>query len=185
MSDEAGVEQGRKQPPSTGSALDTIVDLRLRLSTAEQSNAVLVAALRGLSSAAENFKAYAEGEYGVGRGSADEDDHNITDLDATIEAADAALAGHTAGVVVPEQPTEAQWGGLARDIMMWLDMHGGSEKTPRALFTHLERIGREIPQWLRDEPEMKNLDHVPSKGTRCAIIYKAMLRALLGEGAKP
>jgi hypothetical protein len=68
---------------------------------------------------------------------------------------------------------------------MWLDMHAGSEKTPRALFTHLERIGREIPQWLRDEPEMKHLDHVPSKGTRCAIIYKAMLRALLGEGAKP
>lgn len=70
-----------------------------------------------------------------------------------------------------EEITEAMWGGLARDIMMWLDM---SPKTPRALFKHLERIGREVPQWLRDEPEMKHLDHVPSKGTRCVLIYKAM-----------
>lgn len=75
-------------------------------------------------------------------------------------------------VLVPLVPTEAQWGGLARAIMMWLDM---SPKTPRALFKHLERSGREIPQWLRDDAEMKALDHVPSKGTRCAIIYRAML----------
>lgn len=87
--------------------------------------------------------------------------------------------------VVPIVPTEAQWGGLARDIMMWLDF-GPGQKTPRALFKHLERCGSDIPQWLRDEPEMQALDHVPSKGTRCAIIYWAMLEAaalpLPGEG---
>ncbi len=68
-------------------------------------------------------------------------------------------------------PTEAMWGGLARHVMMWLDM---DKKTPRALFRHLEMCGADIPQWLRDEPEMQALDHVPSKGTRCAIIWKAM-----------
>lgn len=72
------------------------------------------------------------------------------------------------------EPDEGMWDGLARDMMMWLDM---AYKTPRALFRHLERIGREIPDWLRNEAEMQSLDHVPSKGTRCVIIYKAMLTA--------
>ena len=80
-------------------------------------------------------------------------------------------------VCVPREPTWAQWGGLARDIMMWLDME---PKTPRRLFSYLDDIGTEIPQWLRDEPEMKNLDHVPSKGTRCVILYRAMLAAAPG-----
>lgn len=81
-----------------------------------------------------------------------------------------------------EQPTEAMWGGLARDIMMWLDM---GDKTPRALFAHLERTGYrgKVPQWLRDEPEMKNLDHVPSKGTRCVLIWRAMEEARIAESA--
>lgn len=76
---------------------------------------------------------------------------------------------------VPLVPTEAQWGGLARDIMMWLDMCEGARKTPRNLFQHLQDLGRDVPQWLREEPEMRNLDHVPSKGTRAAIIYRAMV----------
>lgn len=79
--------------------------------------------------------------------------------------------------LVPKEPTEPQWGGLARDIVMWLEMHPGPEKTPRALFLHLERLGRQIPDWLRNEPEMQALDHVPSKGTRATVIYKAMLAA--------
>jgi hypothetical protein len=81
-------------------------------------------------------------------------------------------------VVAPEQPTEAQWGGLARDIMMWMDMR---PLTPRALFRHLDQLGRDIPQWLRDEPEMQALDHVPSKGTRCVIIYRAMISGIEGR----
>jgi len=72
------------------------------------------------------------------------------------------------------EPTEEMWGGLARDLMMWLDFQ---TKTPKALFAHLENLGVDIPQWLRDEAEMQHLDHVPSKGTRCVIIFKAMLAA--------
>jgi hypothetical protein len=74
--------------------------------------------------------------------------------------------------VAPWTPPEQMWGGLARAMMMWLDMH---PKTPRALFRHLECTGQEIPQWLRDEHELQALDHVPSKGTRCVLIYRAML----------
>lgn len=78
-------------------------------------------------------------------------------------------------VLAPRVPTEQMWDGLARAIIMWMDMH---PKTPRALFKHLESIGEPIPQWLRDEYEMKNLDHIPSKGTRAVIIYRAMIDKL-------
>ena len=73
---------------------------------------------------------------------------------------------------VPFTPTSEQWGGLARGIMMCLDLDA---KTPRKMFDHLRLCGRTIPQWLRDEQEMQFLDSVISKGTRCVIIYKAML----------
>ena len=76
--------------------------------------------------------------------------------------------------LVPVEPTEAQWGALARDIMTWL---GFSRPTPRTLLDHLRRCGHEPPAWLRDEPEMEALDHVMSKGTRCVLIYRAMLAA--------
>ena len=72
------------------------------------------------------------------------------------------------------EPSEAQWNGLARDLIMWHDM---GNKTPRALFDHLTMLRREIPDWLRNEPEMQALDHVPSKGTRAALIYRAMIAA--------
>ena len=87
--------------------------------------------------------------------------------------------------LVPNEPTEQQWGGLARDIVMWLEMPPGPEKTPRALFLHLKRLGRQIPDWLRNEPEMQALDSVSSKGTRAAIIYKAMLAAAPQPKEKP
>jgi hypothetical protein len=80
-------------------------------------------------------------------------------------------------VIVPREPTAAMWGELARDIIMWMDMHHGSDLTPRILFAHLERIGRDIPRWLRDEPELQALDHVPSKGTRAVLVYRAMIQA--------
>lgn len=77
--------------------------------------------------------------------------------------------------LVPVEPTEEQWGGLARDIMQSFLMADG--RTPRALLAFLESIGREIPQWLRDEPEMRSLDHTLTKGTRCVMIYRAMVEA--------
>ena len=77
-------------------------------------------------------------------------------------------------VVLPIIPIEEMWTNLARDIIMWMDMYEGSKMTPRNLFLHLGRIGTIVPQWLKDEPEMKCLDSVPSKGTRAVLIYRAM-----------
>ena len=74
---------------------------------------------------------------------------------------------------VPFQPTEAQWGGLARDIMMWLRLSGSGRPTGESLYEHLEMTGKDAPKWLLDE--VPRTDHVPPKGTLCAIIYKAML----------
>jgi len=73
---------------------------------------------------------------------------------------------------LPLNPPEEMWDGLPRQIMMWLDF---GAPTPANLFKHLERSGWAIPDWLRDEPEMKALNHVPSKGTRCVLIYRAMV----------
>jgi hypothetical protein len=78
-------------------------------------------------------------------------------------------------VVVPLEPSPDQWGGLARQIMMWLDC--GAPYTPRSLLDHLGRCSEQIPDWLRDEYEMKALDHSMSKGTRCVLIYRAMIAA--------
>lgn len=74
-------------------------------------------------------------------------------------------------------PPEAAWDGLARDIVMWHDCYA-NKLTPRTLFKHLDLVGTEVPQWLRDEPEMQNLDHTISKGTRAVIIHRAMLDAI-------
>ena len=76
---------------------------------------------------------------------------------------------------VPTEPTEAQWSGLASDIMMWMDMD--YRKTPNTLIYHLNSCGTNIPKWLFEEEEMLNVDSVISKGTLCVIIYKAMLDA--------
>lgn len=75
--------------------------------------------------------------------------------------------------LVPIEPTETQWSGLARDIMMWLGM--SNNRSPRSLLRHLELTGQKIPQWLFDEPEMQTLDHALSKGARVVILYRAML----------
>lgn len=75
---------------------------------------------------------------------------------------------------VPVEPTEAQWGGLARDIVFWLYMteapHYGCK-----LHAFLRDMGSPIPDWLTKEiPDIK---HTPSKGSVAICIYKAMLAA--------
>lgn len=79
-------------------------------------------------------------------------------------------------VVVPVEPTEAQWSGLARDIMFVLRQE---RPTPKKLFYHLTQLGHTLPNWVADETELRDpaSDHVISKGTCCALIYKAMLTA--------
>lgn len=78
------------------------------------------------------------------------------------------------------EPGNDAWDGLARQLVMWMDF---SRPTPRRLFDHLKASGHEIPQWLRDEPEMQNPDHVPSKGTRAVLVFTAMINRIL-KGAE-
>ena len=83
--------------------------------------------------------------------------------------------------LVPIEPTKTQWGFLARDIILWMEM---DRPTPEKLFKHLKMLGREIPNWLINEHEMKNMGAVPSKGTRAVLIYKAMLELEAAKEAK-
>lgn len=80
-------------------------------------------------------------------------------------------------VMVPKEPAEGMWGGLARDLIMWMDMH--QRPTYKNLFKHMGMVGRDLPQELFDAPiaQLKDLDHVPAKGTRAVLIYRAMIAA--------
>ena len=80
--------------------------------------------------------------------------------------------------LVPVEPTEEMWSGLARHLMMWLDF---GNPTVEALRKHLSMLGREWPAWMDGESEMKG-SGVPSKGTRATLIYKAMLAAAPAQG---
>ena len=73
---------------------------------------------------------------------------------------------------VPIVPTEAQWSGFARRIMMAWDL--GCD-TPRKMFEYFKMANVQVPQWMQAELEMQNLDHAPSKGTRATLIYRAMI----------
>lgn len=61
--------------------------------------------------------------------------------------------------IVPEEPTEEMWGGLARDIVMWTRFMSA---TGRMLHQHLTSLGRDIPEWLLKE--IPNNDVVPPHG---------------------
>lgn len=73
--------------------------------------------------------------------------------------------------IVPFQPTERQWSGLARDLIQW--MRAWPKQSGQTLFRHLDLSGTPIPQWLRDE--VSDTEHTIDKGTIATIIYKAML----------
>jgi hypothetical protein len=73
--------------------------------------------------------------------------------------------------VVPILPTEEQWNGLARMIVMWWGF--GGRPTGYALYEHLKHAGVHAPVWL--QAEIHNDGSVPPKGTVAACIYRAML----------
>lgn len=104
---------------------------------------------------------------------------------AHAEAVQAELAALQAGrnqtgmTPVPLEPTEQQWSGLARDIMMGYDL---GAKSPRALLQHLQFSGATAPEWLRHELGDGTGEAVLSKGSRCVLIYKAMVHAIKQDG---
>jgi hypothetical protein len=98
-------------------------------------------------------------------------------LDSVVRAAmkDAAPQAVPAGfVLVPVEPTEAMWSGLARDIVFWLYMNSGPHYGSK-MYEHLRNLGTEIPDWLLKE--IPDTDSTPPKGTVAVVIYKAMCAA--------
>ena len=81
--------------------------------------------------------------------------------------------------VVPVEPNQAQFGGMARDVIQWMRFTESKNQHSESLIKWLKDMGNEIPEWLYSEPEINHLSkHVISKGTIAAIIYKAMLAAV-------
>ncbi len=87
--------------------------------------------------------------------------------------------GRGGAQTVPIIPTEAMWGGLARDIVTWWCM---DNPTGSALHRHLRYLGREVPAWLTEE--IRAINHVPAKGDVAVAIYRAMLEAAPRDGAE-
>lgn len=79
--------------------------------------------------------------------------------------------------LVPLNPTEEQWGGLARAIVFWMRSYPSNKHTPATLVEFITSLGHEVPEWMGDEVELRAQDHVISKGTVAVLIYKAMLDA--------
>lgn len=82
--------------------------------------------------------------------------------------------------LVPVEPTEEQWGGLARDIIMAFDLGG---KSPASLLANMRLKWGELPEWMRKELHDPESNAVLSKGTRAVLIYRAMLAAAQKGGA--
>ncbi len=93
-------------------------------------------------------------------------------LDALVMAIKGLRAAPADMVLVPREPTEEMWGGLARDIVWFLYSTSAPHRGVR-FYKWLENMGREVPEWLL--AEMPNVDHSPSKGTWAVCIFKAML----------
>jgi hypothetical protein len=74
------------------------------------------------------------------------------------------------------EPSAAMWSGLARDLIMWNRL---GQPTGALLYANLTMLGREVPQWLRDE--IPDVDHVPPKGTVAVCVFKAMIDTALSE----
>ena len=99
--------------------------------------------------------------------------NNYIDAALATCAAPAALAEPVEGWrMVPIDPPEIMWGGLARAIIMWTRFNRPSEQ---ALLRHLKESGETIPDWLAKE--CRDVDHVPPKGSVAVWVYRAMLDA--------
>ncbi len=85
-------------------------------------------------------------------------------------------------VLVPREPTEAMWGGLARDIVWFLYSTSAPHRGVK-FYKWLENMGREVPEWLR--AEVPDVNHSPSKGTWAVCIFKAMLEGAAAPTAAP
>ncbi|NNP70967.1 hypothetical protein [Acinetobacter sp. Ac_5812] len=89
--------------------------------------------------------------------------------------AEAKLEG---SVVVPVEPTEDQWGGLARILGRY--MQNKDRYCPKTLKRHLDMFADEIPEWLNKEVPNWESEHAFATADLPVFIYKAMVEAARG-----
>lgn len=80
-------------------------------------------------------------------------------------------------VVVPCNPTEEMWGGLARHLVKYMQSH--DRYCPKTLGKYINRfIGfKNIPDWLNKEIPDWESDHAFATADLGVFIYKAMIEA--------
>jgi hypothetical protein len=101
----------------------------------------------------------------------DENLHSLVYMFAKVRVQASIIPeGH---VVVPLNPPEVMWDGITRRIIQW--MTESRDKTPRDLLKFIKMSVGRVPDWLANSPDMQNMDHVLSVGTRAVLIYQAML----------
>ena len=81
-------------------------------------------------------------------------------------------------VVVPCNPTEEMWGGLARHLVKYMQSH--DRYCPKTLGKYINRfIGfKNIPDWLNKEIPDWESDHAFATADLGVFIYKAMIEAV-------
>ena len=79
--------------------------------------------------------------------------------------------------LVPVEPTEEMWGGLARHLVKYMQSH--DRYCPKTLGKYINRfIGfKNIPDWLNKEIPDWESDHAFATADLGVFIYKAMLEA--------
>ena len=80
--------------------------------------------------------------------------------------------------LVPCNPTEEMWGGLARHLVKYMQSH--DRYCPKTLGKYINRfIGfKNIPDWLNKEIPDWESDHAFATADLGVFIYKAMLEAV-------
>ena len=80
--------------------------------------------------------------------------------------------------LVPVEPTEEMWGGLARHLVKYMQSH--DRYCPKTLGKYINRfIGFEnIPDWLNKEIPDWESDHAFATADLGVFIYKAMIEAV-------
>ena len=88
-----------------------------------------------------------------------------------------ASASREGYVVVPCNPTEEMWGGLARHFVKYMQSH--DRYCPKTLGKYINRfIGfKNIPDWLNKEIPDWESDHAFATADLGVFIYKSMIEA--------
>ena len=89
-----------------------------------------------------------------------------------------ASAQRESSKLVPCNPTEEMWGGLARHLVKYMQSH--DRYCPKTLGKYINRfIGfKNIPDWLNKEIPDWESDHAFATADLPVFIYKAMIEAV-------